>query len=122
ETVRDCDLHRSVATKDEKLLLHVYFGTPHPTFRERILAEYGGSVALPSRYLWKKTGKSSRILDLTDPEALGLKPGQLLHRALLLLCSDFYRPVRLAALHSRLFPDRYFHPTATPNQIHQLLS
>jgi hypothetical protein len=48
-----------------------------------------------------------------------LKPGQLLHRLLATLASDFYRPFRLASLHSLLYPREYFNPVTSPMRVHQ---
>jgi L-alanine-DL-glutamate epimerase-like enolase superfamily enzyme len=38
------------------------------------------------------------------------------------LASDVYRPLRLAAIHARLYPDRFFNPVTSPALIHDATS
>jgi hypothetical protein len=125
ETVRDCDLFRAAATEDETQAVHLYFGTPFPGFRKRILAEFARPIEIPESYVWTGTrpldATGGVSLDLVEPDSDGLKPGQLLHRLLLALSSDFYQPARLAALHATLFPGEHFHPVYSPGKMHQAM-
>lgn len=114
ETLRDCDRYQAVATKDRDLLAHVYFGTPFESFRKRLLADFGDEAKLPETYRWHLGGKKGGAeIDLRS----ALKPGQVLHRLLRCLTSDFYRPFRGPFLHSRLYPGQYFNPASSPLQV-----
>lgn len=49
-----------------------------------------------------------------------LKPGQIPHRMLLALLTDWYKPLRLYELHDLVFgKSELFHPIHSPNRIHQ---
>jgi hypothetical protein len=50
-----------------------------------------------------------------------LKVGQVLHRLLVALGSDFYRPWRIAPLHFRVFPNEFFNPTSSPHRVHEAI-
>lgn len=127
ETVRDCDRYEATVARDRALLVHLWFGTPFEKFRENMLREFGEPVAIPPEYEWR-LGKAGRekahTLDLFTGEishGRKLKPGGLVHRTLVSLCADFYRPVRLAALHYRLYPREYYNPVSAPLRVHQAL-
>ncbi len=125
ETVRQCDAHMAVALGKQDLFLQLYFGTPFPSFREHLIADFPTAVILPERYEWN-IGKSARdnvIFDLMGGARIGkkagLKVGQLIHRLLTLLCRDFYRPVRVPTLHQALYPDEHFNPVTSPARVHE---
>lgn len=126
ETIRDCDRFLAVATGDRKRFAHVYFGTPFAAFRARLLVDFPGDARLPDRYRWH-LGPPGKIRGEFDPRAGSfepggrLKPGQILHRLLLALSEDFYRPLRAAALFARLHPTEHYNPTASPLRVHQAL-
>lgn len=124
ETVRDCDFYLALCGRDEDLFFHVYFGTLFESYQKRILQDYSHPVKLPDSYMWKDSLKPpTHILNLTtgdlDNSKLFLKPGQLLFRLANILCSDFYRPFRVAFLHSLLYPEEYFNPQTSPAKIHE---
>ena len=128
ENVRSCDFYEAVCFKNEKLLTQLYFGTNFPAFRARILAALGGEDKLPANYQWSfftSPQKGSVIVDLqSGRNSIGqawLKEGQIPQRLLLVLGSDFYRPKRVFELHELLFPKEFYHPTSSPNRIHQAL-
>jgi hypothetical protein len=50
-----------------------------------------------------------------------LSPGQLVHRLLRILATDFYRPFRPAYLSSQLFPGEYFNPRTSIDRVHKAL-
>ncbi len=114
ETVRDCDFHLG------RKLEHLYFGTPFEAFRERIQTHH--RFVPPEHLDWTLGKRGASRTPLIDPQHCpGLKPGQILQRLLLALARDFYRPMRLPALHSALFPDRHYNPTSSPTVIHQAI-
>ncbi len=126
ETVRDCDFHRALATKDEALLSRVYFGTPYESFRNRITKHSAGWFNPPASFVWEMSGeKASRIFDLRTGEESGsdvrVKPGKGLHQALSVLTSDFYKPFVIGSLHSSLFPGEHFNPISSPRRVSFLI-
>ncbi|MCB0405636.1 MAG: hypothetical protein KDD51_12705 [Bdellovibrionales bacterium] len=125
ETVRDCDRHESFLKKDVDLFIHLYFGTPHPALRQRLLEE-SSPASIPSTYDWTlQPGKGAAICDLSlaDPSlSAGLKAGQLTYKLMRALSSDFYRPVSTTEIHNLLHPDDYFNPETTPLRVYQTIS
>lgn len=125
ETIRNCDFHLAVATKNEDLFLKVYFGTPFMSLKERLKNEFGSPPPLPERYEWRiKEGKGSVTLDLLSTQAImpgvrGLKPGSSHQRLLGILLTDYYRPIRVASLHGLLYRGDFFNPVSSPGRVHQ---
>lgn len=127
ETLRDCDRVEARLTGDKKLLHRVLVGTPYPRFRERTLQEFPGKEAPPERYeLDLGEGSPESALDLLsghrDGRPCGVKPGKQIHRLLVCLTADLYRPLGLGALHFQLFPNEYFNPHSAPLRVHAALS
>jgi hypothetical protein len=121
ENARDCDYQRAILNHDQSLFTHLYFGTPHSKYRERIrLHNYSPSANSYVLQLGTK-GKSRLEFDTLNPRG-PMKAGQIPHRLLLVLLSDFYRPWRVTELFDKLFPDQYFNPLTSPNIIHQALN
>lgn len=125
ETIRNCDYHLAVATKDEDLFYKVYFGTPFSSLKERLREEFGSAPKLPQIYEWEleKGGKATSLALLSaqniTPGVRGLKPGSLNQRLLGILLTDFYRPIRVASLHGLLYKGDYFNPVSSPGRVHQ---
>ena len=124
ETIRDCDRFLALFTADTSLATHVWFGTPYGGFRSRLVADFGTGLVLPRSYRWrlgKEEGAAPRI-DLRTGEIDGgrgtLKTGTSIHRLLLALAADFYRPFRIASLHFTLFSDRFFDPQSSLHRVH----
>lgn len=123
ETLRDCDRHLAIATKDAALCLRVYFGTPFLSYRDRLLEEFPTKIKVPDEYFWDLGRKESAVCSALVGQPLGdgsrLKVGQLKHRLLGCLASDFYRPLRVATLFDELYPGEYYNPISSPNRVHQ---
>lgn len=117
ETIRQCDYFEAFVRKDVSLFLKLYFGTPYSAFREKVhphLAE------VPSEYLWR-LGKDSRRIPELDRSTLS-RVGRLPGRLFSALTCDFYRPQRLAALFSRVYPEDHFNPDHCAQRIHVAIS
>jgi tetratricopeptide (TPR) repeat protein len=127
ETLRECDLYIGFLTKNQNLLNQVYFGTPYPSYRKRIL-KLAGNVFLKSEsYVWNQTGTEPihEVFDVLhgklDSAISGLETGRLMHRLLLLLTSDLYRPLSIGSAFSELFPNEQFSQAGSTNRISQIV-
>ena len=128
ETLRQCDAFEAVLSKNEDLLVRVWCGTPHGAFRDALRAWHGRTIDLPTDYLWDVDGVTGKadVLDVVTPEKKweerGLKSGFELHRMLVALTLDFYRPLRMAFLHRTINPDEFYNPETTPHRMHMLIT
>lgn len=127
ETVRECDRFLAEATQDKNLFYKVYFGTPYHAYREKLLANFPKNIQLPETFLWafKSTNEKTQVLRLLKGEPYkhhkGLKVGQLKHRLLRILVSDFYRPIRVASIFALLHPNEFFHPVTSATRVYQAI-
>ncbi len=123
ETIRDCDRYEAVALQDETLITHLYFGTPFESFRRK-LADDVPAFQAPDSHVWKLKRGAGPVLNLSTGKGgrAVLKVGQSLHRLLLALASDFYRPLRTAELHALAFPGEFFHPVYSAQKLRTLIS
>ncbi len=123
ESVRDLDFHLALYQRDEKLLGRVYHGTPFVPFRARIARQttrlWGSPFDGTGQYDFKiGEGESEPVIwDLCGYRSV--KPNQVIHRLLLSLTSDFYRPFRLAELFNSVFPNEHFTPASSPGRVYQ---
>lgn len=127
ETVRDCDYHKALVTKNKTLFLKVYFGSPFTSYRRRMEDKAKGWIEIPRRFVWSPDGqKPKRVFDLQNGRELGsevaLKPGKALHRVLRVLTADFYRPLLLGSIHARVFHDEHFNPESGSLRVHKAVS
>lgn len=135
EIVRDCDSYLAIMSLDKELFLKVYFGTPNALFRKGLFDKMKGTEPPPEQYEWRvphhpqksredTTTEMANKLDLstgkTDREGV-LELGRLLHRLIIALASDFYRPIRIASLHSEIYRGEYFNPDSSPQRVHQAI-
>ncbi len=126
ETVRDCDRYFATTQKNFPLFTHLFFGTESAIYRSKLHTAWTGHPKLPSHYEWHLlVKKSSPVLRLETGEWAGkshcIKIGQLTQRTFQAFCSDFYRPLRLASLHFRLYPKEYFNPHSSPDRVHRAI-
>mgnify|MGYP001592723163 CR=1 FL=1 len=126
ETVRECDFHSAIATQDERIALHVYFGTPFHEYRERLLREMKKDLLIPKFYGWEFSNASCSCIvnpfekDLSSVR-FHLKAGQLKYRLLGVFVSDFYRPHRQAAIFSSAYPGEQYNPVSSPTRVYQAI-
>src|SRR5262249_7052089 len=97
------------------------------SFRRNLLFSWGRKINIPDEYTWRVLGSASpaRTLDLITGR-LGARPsrlklGQIVHRLLVCLSSDTYRPFRLASLHHQLYTNEYFNPSSSPPRVHRAI-
>lgn len=122
EVYRDCILYEAVLTQNSNLLYQIYFGTPLPAFRARALRLFNKKIVIPETYIF---GSKQRNFDVPsgvdNVSGAALKKGQLSHRLLQLLASDFFRPFKTEAIFSHLFPDEYFDLTSSAHKVYDLI-
>ncbi len=127
ETIRECDRFEALATRNETLLWSVFFGTPYSGYRNRLLLEYGSQLSVPKQYLrhFSDNRNPTTVVDLFAGQVIGsaegLKVGQLVHKALVILASDFYHPFNVGALYHHLYPNQYYNTVASPVRIYDII-
>lgn len=129
EQLRDCDYSIALATKNKKLIEHLYFGTPFESYRKHMLSKMDFSYQeLNNKYKFSVGHNSKQSIIEIDVNTgcstisdLRLKEGQVPQRLLSLLASDFYRPKRILEIFDGLFPNEYFSPQSSRDKIHQAL-
>ena len=126
ETVRDCDFYAAKFSADENLLRYVYYGTPFNGYRQFMQRRLEKGFTPSEAYVYSAATLQNpkKIFDLKEAsdarQTMMLKKGQLLHRLLNHLCSDFYRPFRLGAIFNELYPKEYFDAELSVIKINQL--
>ncbi len=124
ETYREADFYFASTSNDHELFRKLYFGTPYRSYRERIQAYAGDDFQITEEASWNgqvfKTEEREFSLLSAQEKSHELKVGQALHRLLIVLSIDFYKPVNPVAAFSEVFPDEYFSPTSI-NRVHQLV-
>lgn len=128
ETIRDLDYHTAIHLKQKELLLNIYFGTPYKEYKKRIQGIFKTegwdlpdfyfrnlSHEPATAYLDVQNGTTESEMPLPTP----LKQGQALHRLLLVLSQDFYKPTGPGEIFSKIFPDEYFNHETSPERIVQ---
>lgn len=128
EVARDCDYHRALFSNDERLARKLWFGTPYAAYRTRIRECFGLEVEDGETYPWEPLGRAPKgcLLDVAKGRAASsarpLKRDQLPHKLLGALCSDFYRPPRVASLFAELFPGEHWHPVHSAGKTNQVVT
>jgi tetratricopeptide (TPR) repeat protein len=126
ESVRDCDLFIALLNRDSARLQHLYFGTPFESFRQRVLHFDDAHFQMPKTYVWCAGPMPSQLLNLATGRLEGRKSGHLptgqaLHRFLILLCRDLYRPLLTFSAFGKLFPGEFMNAQTSANRIHQVV-
>lgn len=126
ETYRDCDLYIAEIEMDLPRISHLFFGTPYAVYRERIQQSLGPNWVAPQFYVWSLSSRPTVILDVTTGQVEGGKAsrlpiGQVLHRFLILLARDFYRPLPMLTAFGGLFPNEFMNPYTSLNRVHQVV-
>lgn len=127
EIVRDCDYYIGQITRDPAVLSYLYFGTPFESYRKKLRELI---IDLPESFHWQGDRNGNLTFDLTQAQAfeagkeisVQLNAGQALHRFLIILCQDFYKPIPALAVFSKLFPGEKFNPVTSPNRVHHISS
>ena len=128
ETVRELDLNWALIFAQSDLIARVYFGSPLPRYRNRILDlanERGLTLeAHQSFVLENPDGRApAKLVTIEQLVFSGRNPlHSMLPKSLLLaLVSDFYAPFRTGHLASILFPEDSYNPDTSPDKVFQLI-
>ncbi len=125
ETIRDCDFHMARLTHDNSLLARVFWGTPYPNYRKRMIELY--QVKTPELPMFRFSPNNQLKepdtihFDLSDPQSIFRKQDRF-YRLFKILVHDIYRPPRMGVVFSRLYPDEYFDPFHSPHRVRSLVS
>ncbi len=120
QTARECDFFQALFTRDDALFFKVYFGTPFPAYRERLLKSYGQETSLPDYYIWNPM--QTPLAEENYFDELRLKSGQIYTRLFYTLKSDFYTAFRTETLFSKIFPDEYYNPVSSDQKIYTAIN
>ncbi|MGE4131803.1 MAG: hypothetical protein AB7F86_09190 [Bdellovibrionales bacterium] len=112
EILRDLDFHLSRVQPDSVWAKRAYFGTPYPSFRRKLEA-----VRSFEERDWLGLGSQK-----LDPWFPGSEEGSVLHRGLVLLLSDLYRPLRPGEIFGAIHADEYFDIDSSPSRVRQMIS
>jgi hypothetical protein len=131
ERLRLADYYSARYARSRDCASRLYFGTPYPYCREKILKFVSPHLATVSHYVWAPAQKGpedqpEHILDFLEGSIDGekkewLEPGKAPRRLLEILSSDFYRPFSMISLHDALYPKQRFVDDLSPGRIRQLL-
>lgn len=122
ESIRQFDYYLAKVSADEKIYSKLYFGTPFESYRSDLAHKFN----VPTYYEWNVNSSSEqRVVNSKFDVDLGcsltseaeLKPGQVMHKALVKLSSDFYRPFQVGELFSFIFKGEKFNPTTSPVRV-----
>lgn len=113
EVLREIDFYSLSIRPGAALFNHLYFGTPFPKYRAKLVDLNGGG---PDSRFFDWGHARGPVLDLTTDQKLG-NLGVVLRA----LSRDFYRPPLLAGLFSDLFPQESFNIFSSPGRLRQLL-
>lgn len=125
ETLRDCDLFEALSTKNDYLIHKVLLGTPHAYYKKRVINLVAEKPKTPSIFhLNLLTGQDSELekgflfeVSQYQNKYEGLAKRPVLYQLFKILTLDFYKPVRLGFIFSRLYPHEKFDPLSSPHRI-----
>ncbi len=126
ESVRQMDFFQALITHDEALYLFLMAGTPYTRYRSVLKRRFSDPPSLPGVFqvdFGDSFGNNAPILHI-DKGSFGrhrLPSGSLVHRLLILLAKDFYRPLSVGEAFSKLYVNEYFDPESSPDRIRNLI-
>lgn len=114
ETLRDLDYNLAKLEPNSFWAEQVYFGSPYPSFRARVL-----SIRPFASESWLSIGKNPSVkLDPWFPPQI---EDSLTHRFLVCMLTDLYKPQTIGSLFSGLYLNEYFDLDIASKRIRQLM-
>lgn len=122
EGVRQIDFYQALITDDSQLYLRWMASTPYKNYRKILRQKFKNPPALPLEFRIRRGGlidENVPSLNITSACFANsqLRTGGLVHRLLILLSHDFYRPLPLGEVFSRLYEDEYFDSETSPDRV-----
>lgn len=121
ESVRDIDFYMLKMNFNQDKFDYIYFGTPYDSFRSRMINEI-------------QAQPSSRFF-LGDPQGVEIslvtgkygsqdthQMSQKLQSLILALVGDFYLPISIGNLFSKIYPKEHFDIESSPIKVRQIIS
>lgn len=127
ELSREIDFVHAQVLGDDELFRKVYYGTPYPAYRNRMLKHWKKSIVLPDHYIWNLNplagdSSSGNIFDIFEGAEIGtnkgVKKGSVKYRLLSIFSSNFYKSFKTDALFSLLFPNDYLSLNTSSHRVH----
>lgn len=129
-TLREIELFKAVATNNIESITNLYHGVPYPGYRKRILQIWGKPLKT-EKFHERRIGTgagptdSRKIFDVALGKDLftgqQLKSGQVLHRLIQVLATDFYAPFLTTKIFSLVFSGTQFNPDTSPSQVYEVV-
>ncbi len=124
ETLRELDFQSLRIQFRDDVLQKLYFGTPYPAYRERILKTFPNAVIHPE-FTWGSRQVPSLDLatgELSEKTKKWFQPTRLTLLTLRALLQDHYRPLSTREIFAALFPNEDFEPSRSDDRVHQCLA
>lgn len=114
ETLRHLDYYATILQPDGHWAKRVFFGTPYAGFRRKLEA----LRAFSEKDFVVVAGSKEKVFDPWFP---GSHEGDLVHRLLVLLLRDWYRPLSVGGIFAALHPEEKFDVDSSFARVRQLL-
>jgi hypothetical protein len=132
EIDRDCDFYIAQLEKSQITFNRLYYGTPYPGYR-RFLLKRQTLFKPDTIFLWYdenesgSVGRNSRLAKVLDLATLQIKnsnnllapQGGSIHRTLLGLVADLYRPLSIGNLFYKIYPGEFYDPASSCLRVRQ---
>lgn len=119
ESVRDCDFRRATSTENQILLLHVYWGTLFPGYKDRVLEVLNAGRNQAKEFVWHSDPSQP---DHQPVDLVQEAPTETIRRLLFCLTRETYRPLRLTELFDQIYESEFFHAKSSPAKLRQLIA
>lgn len=121
EDVRHIDKILATHFGQTDLAVKNYFGTRFTAYRDSLKQTCLDLRSLPPNYLWRfssSTSKKPYVFVIEDVAELTVKV-KLLFKC---LTKDFYRPLPIGYLFTKLYPEESFDPNSSPDRIYRTVA
>jgi hypothetical protein len=134
ELIRECDFYLAKLTNSDLIFNKLYYGTPHSAYRSYLLGRLKTFIP-KSSFIWPaedpndslfESSKTQQILDLaqmtlSNEERPLYYIGGTNHRTLLAIIADFYRPLSMGFLFSKIYDGEFYDYKSSGLRIRQCL-
>jgi hypothetical protein len=136
EAIRQLDLYEASATRSQKLIDTLFYGSPQPGYRNMLKLRFKNEKFTDPHWdltLGPRKTKSAKIFEVhsgrdvtTSTQKIGiskrlLSPDTLPLKLISALLRDFYKPATIGFLFQELFPGEAFDPDLSVGRVHQAI-